>query len=119
MSNQFLISTIKLINRHGVPMSYNSVVVGAYDVNTGSVTDTNTTYSLIMYPKQTRFSPHNFPDLVGKEGVIFYLANNSLAFTPKLSDTITYNSGKYVVQSIQTHTALGQIVLYKIVATKG
>ena len=116
MPNQFLISTKKALDLHGLTLSYTSVTTGAYNIETGSVTNTTTNYSKKIYPKHIRATAYNYPDYIGKDTVMFYLANDSLGFTPKVSDVITYNSKAYKVESLQTHSALGEVVLYRLLA---
>jgi hypothetical protein len=49
---------------------------------------------------------------------LFYIASDSLSFVPSIKDKITYNSEQYKIVSYAEHIALGQVVLYKILATK-
>lgn len=111
--------TVSAINRHGISMSYTSIVTGAYNVELSKVVNTRTTTTLKMYPKQFIANQYNFPNLIGKETVLFYLPNNSLSFIPKLGDEITYKGSVYRVQSIQEHFADGTVALYKLIAAKG
>ena len=117
MSNRFLASTKRLIALHGTSLTYKSIVTGTYDIETASVTNTETSYTLTMYPKHIRATAYSFPDYVGKDVVMFYLANDSLGFTPAVQDTISYASKTYKVEAIQYHYASGQIVMYKLIAT--
>lgn len=111
--------TVSAINRHGISMSYTSIVTGAYNVELSKVVNTRTTTTLKMYPKQIIANQYNYPNLIGKESVMFYLANNSLSFIPKVNDEITYKGSVYKVQSVQEHSADGSIVLYKLIGVKG
>lgn len=117
MSNKFLVSTKRLIALHGVSLTYKSIVTGTYDIETASVTNTETSHTLTIYPKHIKATAYNFPDYIGKDTVMFYLANDSLGFTPAVQDTISYASKTYKVEAIQQHVALGQVVLYKLLAT--
>ena len=62
---------------------------------------------------------YNYPTLVGKESILFYLANDALNFVPNIDDEISYKGKIYKVQSIQEHVAQGTIALYKLVAVRG
>lgn len=115
----FLTATQGALQRHGLDLVYSSVTTGVYDVEAGSTTNVNTDYTLRMYPKQVIVNQYNYPSLIGKEVIQFYLANPPLAFTPKLNDEIAYKSTVYRVQSYQEHMASGSIVLYRIIAVKG
>lgn len=112
--NKFLVSTKNQIKQNGLVCSYKSITTGTYDVNTSSVTNTETTYSVTLYPKHITANAYKYPNLVGKDIVMFYLANHSLGFTPKDNDVIIYNSKSYKVVSLQSHFALGEVVLYRL-----
>jgi len=117
--NQFLVAAKRAVNQHGLTSSYISVQEGAYNIETGSTTNTETTYSVKMYKKHIRASQYNYPNLIGRDAGIFYLVNDSLAFVPSVRDKIVYGTDTYQVDSIQSHVALGAVVLYRIVAVKG
>lgn len=117
-SNQFLRATKEAIQRNGVSINYKKVGVQAYDPSTGSVTSTDTQYTVMSYPKHIRASQWHFPDLIGKEAIQFYIAGDQL-FTPELKDSISFDSVDYRVESIQKHFAAGMVCLYRIVAVKG
>lgn len=119
MSNQFLQSTVKLINLHGQQMTYTAVTEGAYDIETGSTTNADTNYTVKMYKRHVRANQYNYPNLIGQDAAIFYLANNSIEFTPSVRDKIVVDSKSYVVDNIVEHRANGVIVLYKLLAVKG
>ena len=116
--NRFLQAAIKQINTHGVSVSYVVVQEGAYDVNTGSVTNTETSSSIKAFPKKVKVSQFNYPTLIGREVLEFLVAGNSLAVSPNSQDKIVYDSNTYTVDSYSEHTALGQVCLYKILAVK-
>ena len=118
MSNDYLISTTRFIDLHGVTSSYVSVTEGSYNVETGSTTNTETSYSLKIYKKHIKASQYNYPDLIGKSIAMFYISNNALGFTPAVRDKIIINSETFTIDSIQEHVALGQIVLYRIIGIK-
>ena len=115
----FLTATQGALQRHGLDLVYSTVTTGAYDVETGSTTNTSVSYTLRMYPKQIVVNQYNYPALIGKETIMFYLANPPLAFTPQLNDEIAYKNSVYRVQSYQEHVANSTVVLYRIIAVKG
>ena len=116
--NQFAKASIGAITRNGTSVTYKTVSTGSYNPATGVVTSTETSITLKAYPKHIKFTAFNHPDLIGKEGVLFYFtAENS--FVPKLSDIVVYNSGEYIVQSIQSHFAQGEVILYRVLTIKG
>lgn len=117
--NDFLAITKRSIDRQGQIMQYVSVVEGDYNIETGSTTNTEVNYSVKMYKKHIRANQYNYPNLVGKDSAIFYLANSSLDFTPTIRDKIQVNQITYTIDSITEHSANGSIILYKLVAVKG
>lgn len=115
--NRFLASAKKLISLHGVGLTYKSISTGIYNIETSSVTNIETSHTLVMYPKHIRANTYSFPTYIGKDAVMFYLANDSLGFTPTIQDAISYSSKTYKVEAIQYHYASGQIVMYKLIGT--
>lgn len=118
MANEFLVNTTKFIDLHGVTASYISVLEGSYNVETGSTTNTETTYNLKIYKKHLKASQYNYPDLIGKNIAMFYISNNSLSFTPAVRDKIVFGSETFTIDSIQEHAALGQVILYRVIGVK-
>ena len=116
---QFLDIAKRAILRHGMDLIYATVVTGAYNTATGKPSTVRTEYTKRMYPKQFLANQYNYPTLVGKETVMFYLANDSLGFIPKVNDEIEYKSKTYKVQSVQEHFAEGAIALYKMIGVRG
>ena len=111
-------STTRALQRHGMDLVYRTTV-RVIDPIQGSVTETPTDYTLRIYPRPMQATQYNYPTLVGKQTVMFYLAADSLAFLPKPSDSITYLGESYRVNSFQAHTAHGKTILYKIIGVKG
>lgn len=117
--NPFLLSSARAINRNGVLCTYVSVAEGAYNVETGSTTNVETSYTVRMFKKHLKANQYNYPNLIGKDAAMFYLVNDSLGFTPGINDKITIGSLTYKVDSIQEHYARGDLVLYRLVTVKG
>lgn len=111
-------STRRALQRHGQPLQY-STITRTVDPILGSATETVTTTSLKIYPEPMIASQYNYPTLVGKQTVMFYLAAECLSFVPKVSDEITYQGEVYRINSYQAFTAHGQTILYKLLGVKG
>lgn len=111
-------STIRALQRHGQDLPY-STTTRVVDPIEGTVTETLTTSTLRIYPEPMTATQYNFPTLVGKQTVMFYLAADGLTFTPKPSDEITYLGEVYRVNSFQAFTAHGKTILYKLLSVKG
>lgn len=116
MSNEFIQATAYAIDKHGLLATYSVITEGAYNIDTGSTTNTSADYSLKMYMKHLKTNQFSYPNLVGKTAGMFYILAYNLAFTPSVRDVILYSGKSYVVDSIQSHAAGGQIVLYRVVA---
>lgn len=114
MSNPFIRATAAAIDRHGSMISYDSIQEGTYDVNSGSVTSSTTNYAIKAYMKHIKANQFNYPNLIGKEAGLFYVLAYGLAFVPEAQDLITFNGKTYKVDSVQSHSANSQIVLYRI-----
>lgn len=118
MANDYLRTTKLVLQMHGALATYTRVSASVYNVETGINTETNTAYSVQMYKKHLKTTQYNFPNLIGKDAAMFYIAFDSINFKPKIKDKITYASDVYTVDSCSEHVAAGQIVLYKIVAVR-
>lgn len=116
--NAWLGVALRALQRHGMNLTYTSIT-RVVDESTGGAVSTPVEYTLRIYPKHIQANQYNYPTLVGKDVVMFYLANNTLTFTPKVSDTITYNGAVYRIASFQNHVASGEVVLYRMLAVKG
>lgn len=117
--DKYLAIALKAINTHGKTCSYIVVTEGDYNVETGSNTNTETSYSIKMYKKHIRASQYNFPNMIGRDSALFYLANNALTFIPSPRDKIIINNISYTVDSVTEHAADGLVILYKILTVKG
>jgi hypothetical protein len=119
MSNAFLASAKRSMDRHGQNVQYVSVTEGQYNVETGSTTNTETNYTVKMYKKHIRANQYNFPSMIEKDSALFYLVNINLSFLPAPKDKITIGAATYTVDSITEHSADGVVILYKLLAVKG
>lgn len=116
MTNEFIQATAYAIDRHGTICTYSVITEGAYNIDTGSTTNTKTDYIQKMYLKHIKASQFNYPNLIGRESAVFYILAYGLAFIPTAKDTITSGTKVFTVDSVQSHQAAGQIVLYRVVA---
>lgn len=118
MNNIFLKASVDAINLHGNSYTFTSVSAGVYNIETGKTTNTSTNYTVAMYKKHLKANQYNYPNLIGKDAALFYLANNSLLFAPKPNDKIVDGSSTYIVDAVYEHRAKNAIVLFKILAVK-
>jgi hypothetical protein len=118
MMNPFLKASIRGINKHGIAASYIEVAQGVFDPETLGVVNTETTRAVTVFQSSIKVNQYNYPNLVGKEVCMFYLANNSLVFNPKVRDKITYSGSTYTIENLERHTANGEVVLFTFVASK-
>jgi restriction endonuclease S subunit len=118
MANRFLLASIDAVKRNGLSCNYIKVQTGVYNVETGSVVNTETIYPVVMYKKHIKTSQYNFPNLIGKDVGVFYLANYQLTFTPSVKDKIFYDNQTYIVESFENCVAHSQTVLFKVVAVR-
>ena len=117
--NDFIASSKRLIYKHGVDIDYIRTTQGVYDVETGSVTNTESTTTVKAFPKVVRVNSYNYPNLIGKQVVEFLVVCEDLGFSPNISsDKITFNTDLYTIENCTHHTANGALVIYKILATK-
>lgn len=117
--NKYLKIAKEAIDLHGSTVSYVKNSTSTYDPTTGVNSVSESTISAKMYKKHLKINQYNYPNLVGKEGCLFYLANDSLSFTPALNETIIADSTEYSIKDIQEHRAESDIVMYRIVAIRG
>lgn len=111
-------ATKRALQRHGQSLTYSSIA-RVVDPILGSATETLTSTTLKIYPEPVQVNQYNYPTLVGKTVVVFYLAADCLTFTPKPSDEITYQGEVYRINSYQAFTAHGKTILYKLLGVKG
>jgi len=114
----FLNAATKAIEKHGISVTYKKIGTASYDVNTSAVTSNDTEYNIKAYPKHIKASAYNYPDLIGKEAILFYISSAS-GIVPKQGDFILYNSLQFNVDSFQSHFANGAVVLYRVAAVRG
>ena len=119
MANDFLQATTRLINRHGISVTYITVTEGEYNSDTGSVTNTETETTIVSYPKRFTANQYNQPHLISKETIEWLIVASDLSTKPSTQDKIKRGSTVYTVDSIKEIIAQGDPVLYKVLAVKG
>ncbi len=117
--NQFIQEAKYLVYKHGLNVTYTAVVEGVYDVDTSSVTNTETSNTIKVFPKRIKATQYNYPNLVSKQVVEFLVIASDLPSIPGNQDKIVFQSETYSVYTYSEHFALGEKVLYKIIAAKG
>lgn len=116
--NKFLTNTKKHITRHGVTIDFIKIEEGVYDIETSTVTNTETVTQIKAYPVAVQVTQYNFPNLVGKEVIKFLIAGDALAVKPSPMDKIIYKGGSYSVVEQQDYSALGDVCLQHLIACK-
>ena len=116
--NQFLQAAIRQIARHGVLVDYITVTEGQYDVETGTTVNAETTLQVKAFPKRVRATQFNYPSLVGRQVVEFLVAGNAFTASPTTQNKITYLGDTYTLELVSSHTALGEVCLYKLLGVK-
>ena len=107
---------------------------GNYNIETGSTINTEFSFPVKMYKKHIRANQYNFPNMIGRDSALFYLAANErpapgeLGFIPAPKDKIYLftqfddvlpDGPTYKVDSVTEHAADGLVILYKILAVRG
>lgn len=116
--NHFLSAVKQTLKMHGALGSYTRVSAGVYSIETATSVNTSSTYSVQMYEKHIKTSQYNFPNLIGKQVSLFYIAADSLNFVPQIKDIIEYSNTKFTVDSFSEHVAHGQVIMYKVIAVR-
>lgn len=119
MANPFITSAKKLIYKQGVSIKYLTVTKGTYNVETGTTTNTEVSTSITAFPKHVKVNTYNYPNLVGKEVIEFLVVCEDLPSVPSTLDKVTYKSNTYQVESYTELMARGDLVIYKILVSKG
>lgn len=116
MSNLFLQATSRAIDRHGSVATYRVITEGSYNIETDSVVNTETDYTVKMYMKHIKATQFNYPNMIGRDSGLFYMLGYNLGFIPSPADLIIFGGKTYKVDSVQSHSASGQIALYRVLA---
>jgi len=93
-------------------ITYNARTTGSYNVTTGAVAHTTTTYSLkaVLSPLGGKVDSNDVSSqFTGDLSAIF--ASRDLAVTPDTNDTITRDSAIYAINNISSDPALASYTL--------
>jgi hypothetical protein len=90
--DRYLAITLRAINQHGKNCTYTTVTEGTYNIETGATINTETAYTIKMYKRHVRANQYNFPNMIGRDSAVFYLANNNLSFVPAHSRSVQVSS---------------------------
>jgi hypothetical protein len=103
----------QLVTSHGSTCVYTKVNTGVYNPATGLVVNTETALTIASFVEGFTASQFKHPSLVGKNASMFYILPDSLGvLVPAVNDTITVNSNTFTIDSVASHTAAGQVMLY-------
>lgn len=116
--NPFLKAAVAAVNRNGRMMTFVQIE-RVVDKIKGTTVEVTTEHQVKMYPKSVKVNQYNFPDLIGKDVITFYLPNHGLSFKPKVNDTILMDGKKYTVRQWDFHEAQGVNCLYRITGATG
>lgn len=116
--NHFLQAAKEAIHRNGKVCNYVRVSASVYNIETASTTETTTSYAVEMYEKHIKTSQVNYPNLIGKQVSMFYLAADAIPFVPAIKDHIDFSGTRFTIDSFSEHMAHGQVIMYKIIAVK-
>lgn len=116
--NQFLKATKEAISRNGTKITYKQKGETSYNPADGEVISNDNSFTVSSYPKHIRASQFHYPNLIGKESYMFYIAGDQ-EFTPSTSDLIVFDGSSYKIDSILKHFAGGINCLYRIIGVKG
>jgi len=114
--NKFVATIKKILKMHGVSCNYTTISTGVYDIDTGSVVNTETITVVNTYPKVLKANQFHYPNLIGKEAVVFYL--DATEITPRLEDVINWDSKSFKIEEVIPHTFNGEVVIYKAIGVK-
>lgn len=116
--NQFLQSAQKLIKSHGWPATYKTVTTGAYDVNTGAVSNSETNTVITTYRKGIVANQYNYPNLIGKELNSFWILKSDLSSEPKAQDKIVQDGKVHQVIAVRAYAARGEVIFFEVTTVK-
>lgn len=117
--NPHAINARRMIRLQGNDMTYTQVTPSAYNIETSTAGNTEVQYTIRAFKQHYQANQYNSPNLIGKTAAAFWLYALDLAFAPQVNDRITFASEVFTIDSLQEHHARGQLVLYRLIATKG
>lgn len=115
---QFTAAAKSLIYSHGVNIDIKTITTGAYNIETGTVTNTEVTTTVKAFPKMVAINSFNYPNLIGKTVEQFLVVAADLTTAPKAQDLIVRNNQTFTIEQVTEHTAGGSTIIYKLLAVK-
>lgn len=115
--NNFAAATTRLIKSAGKECEYKTLTQGVYDYDTASVTNTETSTTLVVYKKSIVANQYKFPNLIGKEVAEFYVLNADLPAVPKAQDKIVYEGTEFDIQQVVEYRVV-EVLHYVLTAVK-
>lgn len=117
--NKFIVAAKKLINRHGISVTFTKVIEGTYNSDTGSVTNTEVDTTVKAYPEVVNVNQYNYPNLVGRIVTKYSVVSSELGYKPEPNDKIKVGTEVHSVVSVKDIVAYGESVIYLVSAVKG
>ncbi len=105
-------SALKAVGDLAETITYNARTTGSYNVTTGAVSHTTTTYSLkaVLSPLGGKVDANDVStQFTGDLSAIF--ASRDLSVTPDTNDTVTRDSATYAINDIISDPALASYTL--------
>lgn len=114
--NRFILATKKALQLHGVNCQYKTITTGSYDPDTGAVVNAENTTNIRAYPKLIKANQYYYPNLIGKEVVMFYIDPTQVS--PKNDDIVVWDTKRFHVHEVQPYIAGSEIALYRVVGVR-
>lgn len=112
--NQFEASTTRAILRHGISCVYKSIILGTYNPSLSKVVNTELSKEIVAYKKSVKVNQFSYPNLIGKEVAMFYILASDIG-EPKIGDHIVFSGRTFKVDSYQSHSANGKVIVHRII----
>ena len=117
--NKFIVSAKRLINRHGIDVTFIKVTEGTYNSDTGEVTNTESEITLKAYPEVITANQYNFPNLIGQTITKYSVVSSELGYKPSATDKVKVNNEISSIVSVKDIVAYGESVIYLVNTVKG
>ena len=119
ITNRFATKTKRLVDKAGKQITYRRVTDGVYDINTGTVSNTETSTTCKAFKVKASLSETQSPNMVGKDLSVFLVAGLDLSFVPAANDFIDYSdlTENYTVQvlDVKEHWAGDLVSMWRLV----
>lgn len=108
----------QLIGQLGMNVTYTKITRGAYDIDTGTVTESEVSSTIKGVQTQLRYSEKQSPDLIGQQACWLYILTQT--FIPEENDKVTIDGTVFTVKSLMVQRGLqGAVAGYKLLLVKG